>query len=406
MRTILHCDLNNFFASVECRDNPDLRDVPIAVCGNEEERKGIVLAKNDLAKAFGVKTGEAIWEAKLKCRDLQIVHPHFNRYMHFSKEVYKIYTRYTDMIEPFGIDECWLDVTGSERLFGTGEEIAYKIKETVKKEQGLRISVGVSFNKIFAKLGSDMKKPDAVTVITSKTFKYQIWNLPASEILGVGKATKMKLDRFNIRTIGDIANSDEKFLIRTLGVSGTFLKRAAMGMDDSPVKNQDYEREVKSVGNSTTCIRDLQNNSEVWRIFLELSQSVCHRLREQNLSACGIQITIRNCAFETIEFQQQLEEPLHSSLRLAQAGFKLFLEKYIWEKKVRMLGIRAIALIKTESFVQENFFIDTKKLEQQEKIDETIDTLEKRYGTGIVTPLTLKIPLNIPDQKNKPSFFH
>ena len=217
LRSILHCDMNNFYASVECMLDPALKKYPIAVCGSVEERHGIVLAKNYKAKAFDVKTGDAVWQAKQKCKDLVVVPPHYEEYIKYSKLARSVYERYTDQVEPYGMDECWLDISGTESLFGSPEKVANEIRETMKFELGLTISVGVSFNKIFAKLGSDMKKPDAVTVIPKDTFKEKIWGLPAADLLGVGRATQRVLDSYCIRTIGDLANNDPEFLRRRLG---------------------------------------------------------------------------------------------------------------------------------------------------------------------------------------------
>ncbi|MEG0615173.1 MAG: DNA polymerase IV [Oscillospiraceae bacterium] len=406
MRTILHCDMNNFFASVESIDKPELKAVPMAVCGRVEDRKGIVLAKNELAKACGVSTGDAIWQAKAKCKNLVTVEPHFPQYMEYSKKAFEIYSRFTDQIEPFGIDECWLDVTGSLRLFGSGVEIADKLRGIMKSELGLTISVGVSFNKVFAKLGSDLKKPDAVTEITADNFKEKIWDLPAEYMLNVGRATLKKLHQYHIVTIGDIADRDEAFLVRLLGVNGSFLKSAAMGLNDTPVNPNAANRVSKSIGNSTTCVKDLSSSDEVWRIMLMLSQTVCGRLRREELCAYGVQISVKNSSFETKMFQKRMITPIRSSQKLAKEGFALFLEHYDWAKNVRAIGICAIQLEKWEGFRQENFFDSTDELETLEKVDEAVDSLENRFGKGVVSPLSIKIPLNIPDQSNKPSFFH
>lgn len=222
-RVILHCDMNNFYASVECMLNPELKNKPVAVCGSVEERHGIVLAKNYAAKAFGVSTGEAIWQAKQKCQDLVIVEPHYEQYIKFSKLAREIYGRYTDQIEPYGMDECWLDVTGSGCM-GTGFEIADEIRRTVKFELGLTISAGVSFNKIFAKLGSDMKKPDAITCIEADSFREKIWCLPAADLLGVGRATEKVLSGYGIHTIGELAATSDDFLKCRLGKNGQKIK--------------------------------------------------------------------------------------------------------------------------------------------------------------------------------------
>ena len=257
MRKILHSDMNNFYASVECMLNPSLKGYPVAVCGSVEERHGIVLAKNYPAKAYGVATGEAVWQAKEKCPDLIVVPPHYEEYIKYSKLAREIYQRYTNQVEPYGMDECWLDITG----FGVGDPtaVAHEIRNTIKSELGLTVSVGVSFNKIFAKLGSDMKKPDAVTTIPHDTFREKIWSLPASDLLFVGRATKRFLDRFCIRTIGDLANTQPEFLKSHIGVNGLKLWRYANGYDDSPVMKQDYKSPVKSVGHGTTTVEDLKS---------------------------------------------------------------------------------------------------------------------------------------------------
>lgn len=240
LRSILHCDMNNFYASVECMLDPALKKYPIAVCGSVEERHGIVLAKNYKAKAFDVKTGDAVWQAKQKCKDLVVVPPHYEEYIKYSKLARSVYERYTDQVEPYGMDECWLDISGTESLFGSPEKVANEIRETMKFELGLTISVGVSFNKIFAKLGSDMKKPDAVTVIPKDTFREKIWGLPAADLLGVGRATQRVLDSYCIRTIGDLANTDPEFLRRRLGKNGVVLWNYANGNDLSLVAKKDF----------------------------------------------------------------------------------------------------------------------------------------------------------------------
>ena len=254
LRNVLHCDMNNFYASVECMLDPALREYPVAVCGSVEERHGIVLAKNYKAKAFNVQTGDAVWQAKQKCKDLVIVPPHFEEYIKYSKLARSVYERYTDQVEPYGMDECWLDISGTSGIFGSPEKVANEIRETIKFELGLTISVGVSFNKIFAKLGSDMKKPDAVTVIEKDTFKDKIWGLPASDLLGVGRATRKVLDRYAIRTIGDLANTDPDLLKRWLGKNGVALWQFANGLDCSAVAKTDFVSPVKSVGHGLSLI--------------------------------------------------------------------------------------------------------------------------------------------------------
>ena len=293
-RNILHCDMNNFYASVECMLNPALKEYPVAVCGSVEERHGIVLAKNYKAKAFDVKTGDTVWQAQQKCRDLVIVPPHYEEYIKYSKLARSVYERYTDQVEPYGMDECWLDITGTGSLFGSPVEVANKIRETIKFELGLTISVGVSFNKIFAKLGSDMKKPDAVTVIPKDTFREKIWKLPSADLLGVGRATQRTLDSYGIRTIGALAQTDPEFLRSVLGKNGVALWNYANGNDLSLVAKKDFVSPIKSVGHGITTVADLEKPEQVWPVFLELTQDIGHKLRVHGLSAEGVAIHIRD----------------------------------------------------------------------------------------------------------------
>ena len=304
MRNILHSDMNNFYASVECMLNPSLKGKPVVVCGSVEERHGIVLAKNYPAKAYGVQTGEAVWQAQQKCPGLIIASPHFDEYIKYSKLAREVYSRYTNQVEPYGMDECWLDI--SEYNVRNPEAMAYEIKETMKEELGLTVSVGVSYNKIFAKLGSDMKKPDAVTVIPKDSFKEKIWHLPASDLLFVGRATKRTLDRFCIRTIGDLANTAPEFLKSHLGIHGLKLWQYANGLDNSPVMYEDYRPVVKSVGHGTTTKADLTSYEEVWITILELSQDIGHRLKKLGMNCMGISICIRNEDLMHKEWQQKL----------------------------------------------------------------------------------------------------
>jgi len=258
-RTILHCDMNNFYASVECMLNMKLKDKPVAVGGDVENRHGIILAKNYHAKKYGIQTGEALWQAQQKCRDLIIVPPHYEEYLKYSKLAREIYAQYTDQIEPYGMDECWLDVSGSRNISGSGEEIANKLRKQMYFELGLTISVGVSFNKIFAKLGSDMKKPDATTVIPEDTFREKIWHLPASDMLGVGRATEKVLNSYCINTIGDLAHAPRELLKRRLGKCGEMIIDYANGLDHSRVAPFDYELPIKSVGHGITTKEDLES---------------------------------------------------------------------------------------------------------------------------------------------------
>jgi DNA polymerase-4 len=384
-RIILHSDLNNYYASVECLLNPSLNGKAVAVCGSQEERHGIVLAKNQLAKSYGVKTGEAIWQAKKKCKNLIIVPPQYEQYLKYSSFVKEVYYRYTDLIEPFGLDECWLDVSGSQCLFGDGLSIATKIKETVKKEIGLTVSIGVSFNKIFAKLGSDMKKPDAITCILKENFKEQIWNLPANSLLGIGSATTRKLASRLIYTIRDLAKSDPYMLRSLLGVNGITLWQYANGLDTSRVKPFHFVIPAKSIGHGITCTQDLLNPIEVSQVISQLSQGVSKRLRKSNLSATGIQLSIRDSNLFTRVYQTPLDYFTQSFREISCEAMKLFEKKHEWTLPIRSLSIRAINLIPTPPYHQLSLFRDDKKREVVNKLEETIEGIRQRYGKNSIT---------------------
>ena len=383
-RAILHIDMNNFYASVECMLNPDLMPFPIAVCGSQEERHGIVLAKNYAAKAKGVSTGEAIWQAKQKCPNLVIVPPHYDQYMKFSKLAREIYGRYTDLIEPFGMDEVWADVTGSQRVMGTPLHMAEEIKETIKYELGLTVSIGVSFNKVFAKLGSDMRKPDAITVISKETFRELIWDLPASDMLGVGRATEKKLSSVGIRTIGQIAQFPCDFFQRRLGKFGVDIWRFANGLDDSQVNVRDIEVPDKTVGHGMTSIQDLENDAEVWKFILELCQDIGHRLYIFNKKATGIAIAIRDNELFTKQWQCGVPVPTQSPSVIAKEAFSLFFRSYDWKRPIRSLTVRGINLTSMDTPCQLEMFSDPAKVAKAEALDKTIEELRNRFGKKII----------------------
>lgn len=379
-RIILHCDLNNFFASVSLLFNPTLYDMPVAVCGSIEARHGIVLAKNELAKKYGIKTAEAVWEAKAKCKDLVILPPDYKKYHEYSLAAREIYARYTDLIEPFGIDECWLDVTGSTLLFGTGEEIANKIRKDIKRELGITISVGVSFNKVFAKLGSDMKKPDAVTVISKDNFKEKVWGLPAGDLLFIGRRTTERLNQNGIFKIGDITLCDDSMLTRLFGKNGLLLKKYAAGLDDSPVSPPDPNYKPKSVGRTTTLEHDIKDRNEVWKVFLALSEEISEELRRCGLYATGVQVHTRDSALKIKEFSHTVETPVNAALLIAKYGMELFDKSYEWRLPLRSVGVRAINL-KGEGFaVQQDLFGKTEQFKKIEKIEDSLFKVRDKFG--------------------------
>lgn len=376
--------MNNFYASVECLYRPEIRNFPVAVAGDPLNRHGIILAKNMLAKKLGVKTGEAIWQAKLKAPNLVTVPPDFRKYLKFSRLARQILYDYTDQIEPFGIDENWIDVTGSKLLCGDGSDIANSIRQRIKEELGITVSIGVSFNKIFAKLGSDMKKPDAVTVIPHDKFKDIIWCLPVSELLYVGKSTQRKLTSRGIMTIGDLANYPVDLLVDMLGKWGEVLSLFANGKDTAPVRKLNEASAVKSIGNGTTCPRDLSCNQDVALVFTVLSESVAARLRDYGLKCTGVQVYLRDNELHSLTRQKKLTKPTYLSTDILQAGMELLVQNYTWQKPLRSIGIRAIDLVTENSFIELSLFDDNDKLIQQENLAYTIDALRSRFGHDIV----------------------
>ncbi len=382
-RIILHCDLNNFFASVSLLFSPTIKDLPVAICGSKEERHGIVLAKNEVAKSFGVKTAEAIFEAQAKCPDLVILPPMMEEYKKYSHACREIFKRYTDLIEPFGIDECWLDVTGSTLLFGDGETIANRIRNDIKRELGITASVGVSFNKIFAKLGSDMKKPDATTVISKENFKEKVWPLPITDLLFVGKSSAARLNSSGIFTIGDLAECEEETLKKLLGKNGSDLHRYALGLDDSPVHSINEESKPKSVGRSVTGAKDFENEDEVWKTFLELSTEISDCLHKHSLLAGGVQIHLRNQLLATREISRALNTPTNSPLLIAKKGMEIFKTNNI-ALPLRSVGIRAINLKEDGAFIQQDLFGESEKERQIEMVEDSVYSVRKKFGSDAV----------------------
>jgi DNA polymerase-4 len=384
MRTILHSDLNNFYASVECLRNPEIRDKPVVVVGNKEDRHGIVLAKNMIAKRAGVKTGDVYWEARQKCGNTLVeVQADFAEYLKVSKEVRKIYEDYTDRIEAYGIDECWLDVTASLNLFGSGVQIADTIRERVKKEIGITVSVGVSWNKIFAKLGSDMKKPDAVTEITESNYKQTVWNLPVEDLLYVGNATKRKLNQIGIKTIGQLAQANEELLVKILGKWGSYLYTFANGKDNSPVTTVDEEENIKSIGNSLTVYRDLKDEEDVRMVIHLLADSVAARMRESGLTrARTVHVYARSSDLSGYAKQGKLPRPCAHALEISKKAFELFKEVYPWNAYVRGLGVSVSDFIFGAE--QLDLFGSLEQDEKQKRLDATVDQLRKKYGNNVI----------------------
>ncbi|WP_396327412.1 DNA polymerase IV [Hydrogenoanaerobacterium sp.] len=378
-RSILHVDLNNFYASVECLYRPELRGRPVAVGGDIEQRHGIILAKNYLAKKFDIKTGEAIWQAKQKCPNLVVLPPDFKLYLRFSQLARNIYLDYTDQVEPFGIDECWLDVTGSG-IYGTGEQIAEKIRQRIKSEMGVTVSIGVSFNKIYAKLGSDYKKPDAITVITKDNFKDIVWPLPASDLLYVGRATARKLHNYGVNTIGGLAATDPKYLRQWLGKWGDMLWAFANGLDNAPVAQYDNLAIIKSIGNSTTTPRDLETDEDVKMVFYVLAESVAARMREQGFKGQVVCISIRDTELYSFTRQVKIDHPTCLASEITNTAMQLFKNNYEWYRPIRSIGISVTDFSHGDESIQLDMFCDQGRRAEQETLERTVDWLRRRFG--------------------------
>ena len=387
-RIILHCDLNCFYASVELLSHPDLRDIPVAVCGDPTSRHGIILAKNDPAKQFGIKTAETIWQAKKKCPDLVLLPPHHELYRIYSKKVNAIYDEYTDLVEPFGIDESWLDVTNSLHLFGgDAKALADGLRERMKRELGLTLSVGISFNKVFAKLGSDYKKPDATTVISRENWKEIVWPLPVGDLLYVGGAARKLLKQYGITTIGQLAACSADMLETLMGKLGTQLHTYANGLDTEPVRSRYEAESVKSVGNGTTFPHNLTTREQVLSGIAMLADSVATRLRHGGLYAAGLQVTVRDPEFRDRSRQRQLPSPTHLIRDLTDVSMELVNELWTPPAPIRALTVTAIHLVQEgEAYEQVDLFTASAapKKEKQEKLEGAMDQIRKKYGSRAI----------------------
>ena len=395
-RVILHSDINCCYASIEHLHHPELAGKPLAVGGDPEARHGIVLTADYTAKKYGVKTGMALWQAKEVCPDITFVSPRMDLYLRFSRMAHEIYAEYTDRQEPYGIDECWLDVTGSG-VCGTGMEIAEAIRQTTKDELGLTVSIGVSFNKIFAKLGSDMKKPDAITEIRQDNFKERIWPLDAAELLYVGRSTENKLAQYGIRSIGDVAKASPETLQHMLGINGIKLWRYANGTDTSRVMHKDFVSPVKSIGHGITCTADLQTPEEVFRVMLELSQDVGHRLRVHELMACGVQVSVRTNDLYASQYQCKLPFRTQLPNEIAGAGFHLLMERYRWDKPIRAVTIRGIDLVSQKEAEQLSMFVDHQKRDRRILLEDAVEDIRRRFGKRAISYAILMGDLKILD---------
>lgn len=387
-RVILHCDCNNFFASVETVLNPEYRGVPMAVCGSEEDRHGIVLAKNELAKKYGIKTAETVFSARKKCPGLVIAKPHYSAYSDYSKRVNEIYARYTDMIEPFGIDESWLDVTRSRKLFGSGEQIAEQIRREVKAELGITVSIGVSFNKIFAKLGSDYKKPDAITVINEENFREIVFPLPVGEMLYIGAKTREELSRLGIKTIGALAGASDELLFAKFGKMGYAMAKYARGLDDSPVSHLGERDDAKSIGSGLTFRHDLLKKEE-WLVGINhLSDDVARRLRKEGMKCSTVQLTVKDQFLRVIQRQRPIRPESDIAREISAVAYSILEDEWLEGKPIRMLTVTAANLSPSEQYCEQLDIFgeeDSSKREKDRKMEETVDKIKQKFGSDSIT---------------------
>ncbi len=371
-RVILHCDINNFFASVECSTRPELKGLPVAVTGNPKKRTGIILAKNEIAKSQGVKTGEAIWEAKVKCPDLVTLPPHYALYEEISEKLQELYLGYTDFVEPLGLDECWLDVTDSlQYLKKSGKEIADEIREKIKREFNFTASVGVPFSKIFAKLGSDMKKPDATTVITSIDFKDMVYTLPLNSIVGIGRRLEKRFAKMNVNTIGEFVLLSDDYLKAIMGITGVYLKHSLLGDREEKVLNFYELPPPKSIGNGTTTLKDIISRKDFISTLSFLAEKVSARLIKHGFVASTLTVTIKTNEFARFSKSQKIP-PTQGITQLVTEGMKIVDSFWKFNRPIRAIQLRASSL--SSDKVKQLSFFDKKDLSK------TIVEINKKYG--------------------------
>lgn len=382
-RFILHSDLNNFYASVESLYDPSIRNKAVVVVGDEEKRHGIVLAKNYVAKSYGIKTGDTLWEARLKCGEELICKPaRLDLYLAISKMVKDIYREYSDRVESFGIDEAWIDISHLAKDYSEAVKIANNIRARIIAEMGLTVSIGVSFNKVFAKLGSDLKKPNATVLIDRENYKSKIWGLNVGDLLYVGRATLKKFEKVGINTIGDLATTDVKYLRLIMGKVGEELWRFANGLDNSEVSSIYSHEKIKSFGNSTTCPIDLTDNEQVKSVIYVLAESVAERMKHKNYYGRTVSVWIKDRNLMSFERQAQLSYPTNVSFDIGKLAYQLFLEHYDWHTDIRAVGVRIAGL--TEGKIQCDIFSNDKTLERNQKLETTIESLRERFGYNII----------------------
>ena len=386
MRQILHVDCNNFYASVECLYHPEIRNYPVVVAGDAANRHSVIMAKNLIAKKLGIQTGDVVWQARARVPNLVVMSPDYPKYIKYSRRCREIYREYTEQVEPFGLDECWLDLTGSlPMLKKDAVAVAEEIRRRVKYELGITVSIGVSYNKIFAKLGSDLKKPDAVTVIPKENFKEIVWNLPVSDLLYVGDRTASKLELIAVNTIGDLARLDIEIARRKFGKMGEILWAFANGYDSTPVRKVGEEAVIKSIGNGITCHRDLENEQDVKLVFQILAESVASRLRESGMKCKGVQIMLRGNDLSGFVRQHKVRLPMNTSEPLVDEAMDLLRRNWRWQRRLRSISLSGIYLVSADTEMQLSLFDDkAEKLLVQENLEKAVDWIRWRFGHGYI----------------------
>lgn len=394
-RFICHIDLNHCYAQIEEMKFPELREVPMAVGGHEESRHGIILAKNDLAKKFKIKTGESLRDAYKKCPDLVIIHPNYDDYMYYTEMVKDIYRKYTERVEPYGLDEAWIDLTDSYHLFADSAEIlARRIQQEVYETVGLTTSIGFSYNKIFAKLGSDMDKHMGFTAITPENFKDLVWPLPVEDLFYVGRATQRKLNELGIYTIGQLAEIPFRQVrkrLRCLGKMGDMIWCFANGYDVDQVALTSACRDVKSVGNSVTAIHDLHNSEEARLVLIVLAESVASRMRDLGMKGSVISLSVRDTDLHYRSCQHKIDRATCLSTEILDVAMQLLRENVFFELPLRGIGISVSKLVPDDGNVQLNFFIDEEQKKEEKDLEITIDAIRDKFGHAIIKKaITLK----------------
>lgn len=379
-RIILHADLNHCYAQIEEMKYPHLRNVPMAVGGSEEKRSGIILAKNDLAKEYGIKTAETLRDAKRKCPHLVIVPPNYSDYIYYTEKVKDIYRTYTDRVESFGLDEAWCDLTQSQALFGDGIELAKRIQNEIYEKYGLTVSMGVSFNKIFAKLGSDFDKKSGFAIISEENYKEVVWKLPVEDLLMVGNKTKAKLNAYGIYTIGELANYSLKGIQKKLGVNGAMIWSFANGMDNEEVKHVNYEREVKSVGNSKTVVKDILNFDQLHEVFVVLSESVAARLKDIQMEGKVVSMSLRDNGLRSFSRQRKLSKRTNLSREILDVAFELARENYDFVLPLRSVGINVSDLMEENRQEQLDLFTDPVERDKEKALENVVESIRGKYG--------------------------